>query len=77
MNETGRLDQTIDQFDNLEQIRRSPPMQLIGSPERRNLDLNSLRARGVTIAAASLRSSTASANSMTTWLASTPKQIKP
>jgi putative flavoprotein involved in K+ transport len=43
----GILDEGYDEFDDLQRARRVPSLQLIGSPERRDLDLNSLSEGGV------------------------------
>jgi putative flavoprotein involved in K+ transport len=40
-------DQGYDEIDDLARARKVPSLQLIGSPERRMLDLNALRASGV------------------------------
>jgi putative flavoprotein involved in K+ transport len=45
----GILDQRFDAVDDLVRARRIPSPQLIGSPQRQTLDLNSLRDRGVNI----------------------------
>jgi putative flavoprotein involved in K+ transport len=46
----GILDQRFDQVDDLVRARRIPSPQLVGTPERATLDLNSLTARGVRLA---------------------------
>jgi putative flavoprotein involved in K+ transport len=46
---TGALDLPFDQVDNLARARGVPSPQLIGSPERRTLNLNELAALGVRI----------------------------
>ena len=46
----GILDQKFDEVDDLVRARRIPSPQLVGTPERATLDLNSLTARGVRIA---------------------------
>jgi putative flavoprotein involved in K+ transport len=46
---TGILDQPIDEVDDLVRARRIPSPQLVGTPERATLDLNSLTSRGVRI----------------------------
>ena len=43
----GRLDQRFDEVDDIAKARRQPSLQLIGSVERRTLDLNALAAAGV------------------------------
>ncbi len=45
----GILDQRFDQVDDLVRARRIPSPQLIGTPQRATLDLNTLSARGVNI----------------------------
>lgn len=44
---SGKLDVTIDQVANAEAARRSPSLQLVGSPEGQSLDLNVLSEAGV------------------------------
>lgn len=43
----GVLDQRIETVDDPDRARRVPSPQLVGTPERRTLDLNGLRAQGV------------------------------
>jgi putative flavoprotein involved in K+ transport len=43
----GILDERYDEVDDIQRARRLPSLQLIGSPERRDLDLNALSDRGV------------------------------
>ena len=50
MDTIGLLDERHDEVDDLERARRLPSAQLIGTPERRTLDLNTLHAAGVEIA---------------------------
>ena len=38
----GTLDATVDQVHDLERARRSPSLQLVGTPDHRTLDLNAL-----------------------------------
>jgi putative flavoprotein involved in K+ transport len=45
----GLLDERYDQVDDIVRARRIPSPQLIGTPERSTLDLNSLTRRGVEI----------------------------
>ncbi len=47
MDATGVWDETSDQIDDLVRARHLPSPQLVGSPDRATLDLNSLTARGV------------------------------
>ena len=47
MDAAGVLDQRYDEIDDLERARRVPSLQLVGSPERRTLDLNALSDCGV------------------------------
>jgi putative flavoprotein involved in K+ transport len=47
MHATGVLDQRYDQVDDIVRARGVPSPQLVGTPERRTLDLNELRSRGV------------------------------
>ena len=42
MDAIGQLDERYDEVDNLGRARRLPSLQLVGSPERRDLDLNTL-----------------------------------
>ena len=46
----GILDERYDTIDDVVRARRVPSPQLIGTPERRTLDLNALSDRGVTLA---------------------------
>ncbi len=46
MDRTGRLDERWDEVDDLARARRVPSPQLVGTPERSDLDLNALVARG-------------------------------
>jgi putative flavoprotein involved in K+ transport len=45
----GVLDERHDEIDDIVRARRVPSPQLVGSPERRTLDLNALSAQGVDI----------------------------
>lgn len=47
MDVTGTLDTRFDAIDDLSRARRVPSLQLIGSPERSMLDLNTLQDAGV------------------------------
>jgi putative flavoprotein involved in K+ transport len=47
MDAAGVLDQRYDEVDDIERARKVPSLQLIGSPERRTLDLNALAESGV------------------------------
>ncbi len=49
MNAIGVLGMDYHQVDDINRARRVPSMQLAGSPERRNYDLNSIAAEGVRI----------------------------
>jgi putative flavoprotein involved in K+ transport len=49
MERTGLLDERYDEVDDLVRARHVPSPQLIGTPERRSLDLNSLAALGVEV----------------------------
>ena len=49
MEATGVLDQRYDEVDDLVRARHVPSPQLIGTPQRATLDLNTLAARGVHI----------------------------
>jgi putative flavoprotein involved in K+ transport len=49
MNAVGVLDQRYDEVDDLVRARHLPSPQLIGTPERRSIDLNSLVDQGVQI----------------------------
>jgi putative flavoprotein involved in K+ transport len=46
LDRTGRLDERWDEVDDLIRARRVPSPQLVGTPERSDLDLNALTARG-------------------------------
>ncbi|MCC5951445.1 MAG: NAD(P)-binding domain-containing protein [Acidimicrobiia bacterium] len=45
----GILGERYDEVDDPERVRRLPSFQLVGSPERTTIDLNSLRALGVRV----------------------------
>lgn len=47
MDTVGLLDDRYDEVEDLIRARRLPSLQLVGSPERRDLDLNTLCANGV------------------------------
>jgi putative flavoprotein involved in K+ transport len=47
MDAAGVLDQRYDEVDDIERARRVPSLQLVGSPERRTLDLNALADSGI------------------------------
>jgi putative flavoprotein involved in K+ transport len=47
MNELGTLDERYDQVEDISRGRRLPSLQLIGTPEQRDLDINTLQATGV------------------------------
>jgi putative flavoprotein involved in K+ transport len=47
MDAAGVLDQRYDEVDDVERARKVPSLQLIGSPERRSLDLNALSDSGI------------------------------
>lgn len=47
MDRSGVWDQRYDEIDDLDRARRLPSPQLIGSPDRRSLDLNALTGLGV------------------------------
>lgn len=47
MDTIGQLDERYDEVEDITRARRLPSLQLVGSPERRTLDLNALRATGV------------------------------
>ena len=47
MSNIGLLDECYDAVDDLARVRRVPSFQLLGSPERRAVDLNALAAIGV------------------------------
>ena len=49
MESSGVWSQRYDEIDELERARRLPSPQLVGTPERATLDLNTLRAAGVEI----------------------------
>ena len=50
MDISGRLDDCYDRIPDLVRARRLPSMQLVGTPERKTLDLNALRRLGVRLA---------------------------
>jgi putative flavoprotein involved in K+ transport len=47
MDELGILDERFDEVEDLARARRLPSLQLVGTPQRRNLDLATLAAGGV------------------------------
>ncbi len=47
----GVLDERIEDVDDVLRVRRTPSLQLLGSPERRTLDLNAVAAAGVAVRA--------------------------
>ena len=47
MDTVGQLDERYDEVEDLSRSRRLPSLQLIGTPERRTLGLNSVAAQGV------------------------------
>ena len=47
METLGRLDERFDEVEDIARARRLPSLQLVGSPEKRNLDLNTLHQTGV------------------------------
>jgi putative flavoprotein involved in K+ transport len=49
MERIGRLDERWDEVDDLVRARRVPSPQLVGTPERADLDLNALSDRGATL----------------------------
>ena len=50
MDTIGQLDERYDEVEDLDRARRLPSLQLIGSPEHRDLDLSTVAANGVTLA---------------------------
>ncbi|MGA9276053.1 NAD(P)-binding domain-containing protein [Ilumatobacter sp.] len=49
MDAIGQLDERFDEVDDIDRARRLPSLQLVGSPERRNLDLTTVAANGVAL----------------------------
>ena len=49
MDAVGQLDERYDEVDDIARARRLPSLQLIGTPERRDLDLNAVAANGVSL----------------------------
>jgi putative flavoprotein involved in K+ transport len=49
MDVIGAMDLRYDEIDDVDRARRVPSLQLIGTPERESIDLNSLRESGVEI----------------------------
>ncbi len=47
MDTIGLLDERHDEMEDINRARRLPSLQLVGSPDRRTLDLNALHAAGV------------------------------
>lgn len=50
MDVTGRMDERYDEVDDVVRARHLPSTQLVGTPERTDLDLNSLSRQGVRLA---------------------------
>ena len=50
MDQTGLLDERYDEVDDIVRARHVPSPQLVGTPKRATLDLNSLTSRGVGLA---------------------------
>jgi putative flavoprotein involved in K+ transport len=50
LNATGALDLRFDQVSDIETARRSPSLQLVGTPDHQSLDLEMLADRGVGLA---------------------------
>ena len=50
MDTVGQLDERYDEVEDLDRARRLPSLQLIGSPERRDLDLTTVAKHGVALA---------------------------
>ncbi len=49
MDVIGQLDERYDEVDDINKARRLPSLQLVGSPERRTLDLNTLIGSGIDV----------------------------
>jgi len=49
LDQIGRLDERYDEVDDLVRARHVPSPQLVGTPDREDLDLNALTARGATL----------------------------
>jgi putative flavoprotein involved in K+ transport len=49
MDVIGQLDERYDEVDDINRARRLPSLQLVGSPERRTLDLNALTGSGIDV----------------------------
>lgn len=49
MDTIGLLNDRYDEVEDISRARRLPSLQLIGSPEKRTLDMNALQASGVTL----------------------------
>jgi putative flavoprotein involved in K+ transport len=62
LEQIGRLDERYDEVDDLVRARHIPSPQLVGTPDRADLDLNALTARGATLVGrlAAVNGSTAS-----------------
>jgi putative flavoprotein involved in K+ transport len=62
LDQIGRLDERYDEVDDLVRARHVPSPQLVGTPERADLDLNALTARGASLVGrlAAVNGSTAS-----------------
>jgi putative flavoprotein involved in K+ transport len=55
LNQSGLLDETFDTIADLERARRQPSFQLVGHPDRRTLDLGTLRHAGVRLVGRAVR----------------------
>ena len=49
LDQIGRLDERYDEVDDLVRARHVPSPQLVGTPDRADLDLNALTARGASL----------------------------
>jgi putative flavoprotein involved in K+ transport len=49
MDAVGQLDDRYDEMPDIARARRLPSLQLVGTPERRDLDLNAVATNGVTL----------------------------
>ncbi len=49
MDAIGQLDERYDEVDDINRARRLPSLQLVGSPERRTLDLNAMSSTGIDV----------------------------
>ncbi|NIR61564.1 MAG: pyridine nucleotide-disulfide oxidoreductase, partial [Gammaproteobacteria bacterium] len=50
MDRVGVLDETWEEVDDIQRARKVPSLQLVGSPDRKMIDLNTLTGQGIALA---------------------------